>query len=106
MKTTTWITLLAVGAILAFAIKRSPSFLNLQVAGWVLMATGGICATISRQRRTQGAQNDEQANGTSPASRDRPQLSRILVPGGVMSSRVGVKQPADGQLQEEIIIED
>jgi hypothetical protein len=105
MKTTTWITLLAVGAILAFAIKRSPSFLNLQAAGWVLMATGGICAMISRQRRTQGTQNDEQP-GTSPVSRDRPQVNRILVPGGVMSSRLGGTQPAGGQLQEEIIIED
>jgi hypothetical protein len=105
MKTTTWITLLAVGAILAFAIKRSPSFLNLQVAGWVLMATGGICAMISRQRKTQASARDEQTEA-SPARRDRPQLNRILVPGGVMSSRRDVRQPAASQVQEEILIED
>jgi hypothetical protein len=64
MKTTTWITLLSCGAILAFAIKHSPSFLNVQVVGWVLMATGGIGAIISRNgsgglRRSPAVQNDE-----------------------------------------------
>jgi hypothetical protein len=39
----------AVGAILAFAITRSPSFLNLQVAGWVLMLTGTVGALIPRR---------------------------------------------------------
>src|SRR5580698_6278867 len=62
MKTTTWITLLASGAILAFAIKHSPSFLNLQVVGWVLIATGALGAYIpragsSRQRRSQTARS-------------------------------------------------
>ena|ERR1700733_2955360 len=101
MKTTTWITLLSCGAILAFAIKHSPSFLNVQVVGWVLMATGGIGAIIPRNgsgglRRSQATQNDEGAE-TSPASRERPQFSRVLVPGGMISPRRGVMQPAGGQ---------
>ena len=33
MKTATGLTLVAIGAILAFAVKAHPSFLNLQVAG-------------------------------------------------------------------------
>jgi hypothetical protein len=104
MKTTTWITLLAVGAILAFAIKRSPSFLNLQVVGWVLMGTGGIGAIIprpehSRTRTSQTVQNDEEAS-TGPASPERPRFSRILVPG--MSSQRGA-MPTGGQAQRETI---
>lgn len=40
MKTGTGLALVAIGAILAFAITSQPSFINLQVAGWVLMLSG------------------------------------------------------------------
>ena len=40
MRTATGLALIAVGAILAFAVSGHPSFLNIQVAGWVLMLTG------------------------------------------------------------------
>jgi hypothetical protein len=40
MRTATGLTLLAIGAIFTFAITAHPSFLNLQVVGVVLMATG------------------------------------------------------------------
>jgi len=40
MRTATGLTLVAIGAILAFAVRTSPSFLNLQAAGWVIMLTG------------------------------------------------------------------
>lgn len=40
MRTATSLTLLAVGAIFTFAITASPSWLNLQIVGVVLMATG------------------------------------------------------------------
>jgi hypothetical protein len=40
MRTASGLTLLAVGAIFTFAITAHPSFLNLQVVGVVLMATG------------------------------------------------------------------
>jgi hypothetical protein len=40
MRTATSLTLIAIGAILAFAVTASPSFLNLQVAGLVIIATG------------------------------------------------------------------
>jgi hypothetical protein len=107
MKTTTWITLLASGAILAFAIKHSPSFLNLQVVGWVLIATGALGAYIpragsSRQRRSQTARSSEEADA-GPASQDGPRLNRILVPGGVITSRLRVTQPAGRQLHDETI---
>jgi hypothetical protein len=40
MRTASCLTLVAIGAILTFAVTGSPSFLNLQVAGVVIMATG------------------------------------------------------------------
>jgi len=40
MKKATSLTLIAIGAIFTFAVTASPSFLNLQVAGVVIMATG------------------------------------------------------------------
>lgn len=40
MKTATGLTMLAVGAILAFAVSASPPGLNLNIAGWVVMLTG------------------------------------------------------------------
>jgi hypothetical protein len=49
MRTATGLTLVAIGAILAFAIRTSPSFLNLQVAGWVIMLTGVAGMFIPRR---------------------------------------------------------
>jgi hypothetical protein len=40
MRTASCLTLLAIGAIFTFAVSKSPSFLNLQIAGVVIMATG------------------------------------------------------------------
>jgi hypothetical protein len=48
MKTATSLTLVAVGAIMAFAITAHPSFLNLQVTGWVLILTGVAGAIVTR----------------------------------------------------------
>ena len=55
MKTATSLTLVAVGAIIAFAITAHISFLNLQVTGWVFILTGVAGAIIPRNgwlRRT------------------------------------------------------
>jgi hypothetical protein len=40
MRTATGLALIAIGAILTFAVTTHPSFLNLQVAGVVIMLTG------------------------------------------------------------------
>jgi hypothetical protein len=40
MKTATGLTLMAIGAILAFAVNAHPRVLNLQVTGWVIILTG------------------------------------------------------------------
>ena len=47
--TATGLTLVALGAILAFAVNGHPSFFNIQVMGWVLIFTG-IAAMLVPQR--------------------------------------------------------
>ncbi len=49
MKSAPALTLISVGAILGFAITAHPSFLNIQVVGWVLMLTGIIGLVIPRR---------------------------------------------------------
>lgn len=108
MKTATSLALVAIGAIFAFAITRSPSFLNLQVVGWVLMLTGGAGALIPRRgygwlRRSLVVKNDEAEK--DPGKAEQPQrFSRILVPGGLISSRHASLQPK-GQVERETIEE-
>jgi hypothetical protein len=113
MKTATSLALVAIGAILAFAITRSPSFLNLQVVGWVLILTGGIGAIIPRRgsgwlRRSVVVRNDEETAETAEtAARERPRFNRILMPGGIVNSRRGGLQPTstNGQVERETIEE-
>jgi hypothetical protein len=49
MKSATALTLLAIGAVFAFAVTAHPWFLNLQVLGWVLMLTGIVGLVIPRR---------------------------------------------------------
>jgi hypothetical protein len=49
MRIGTCLALLAIGAILAFAVTRSPGFLNFQVAGLVLIATGVAGLVLPRR---------------------------------------------------------
>ena len=51
MKTATGLTLVAIGAILAFAVGAHPHFLNLQVAGWVIIVTGVVGIFVPRPGR-------------------------------------------------------
>ncbi len=53
MKIATSLTLLAIGAILTFAVTSSPSFLNLQVAGVIVMAVG-VAGLLIPRRGQQG----------------------------------------------------
>jgi hypothetical protein len=49
MKTGTGLALVAIGAILAFAVTANTSFLNLNIAGWVLMIIGVLGLAIPRR---------------------------------------------------------
>jgi len=49
MKTATGLTLIAIGAVLAFAVNGHPWFLNLQICGWILMIIGVIGLFVPRR---------------------------------------------------------
>jgi hypothetical protein len=49
MRTVTGLLLIAFGAILAFAVQGHPSWLNIQVVGWVIMLTGAAGMAIPRR---------------------------------------------------------
>jgi hypothetical protein len=99
MRTATCLTLLAVGAILTFAITGHPSFLNVQVAGLVVMATGVAGLLLPRRghawlhRRTV-----VRPDSASPVSRRRStRYSQYqLSPGGRRAASNGsADHPAD-----------
>lgn len=50
MKTRTGLIVVAVGAVLAFAVKGSPSWFSFQIAGWVIMVTGVVGMILSRRQ--------------------------------------------------------
>jgi hypothetical protein len=49
MRTSTGLIVVAVGAILAFAVQGSPSWFSFQIAGWVIMLTGVAGMVLSRR---------------------------------------------------------
>jgi hypothetical protein len=49
MKTATSLTLVAIGAILAFAVTAQPSFFSFHNAGWVLIVVGILGAVLPRR---------------------------------------------------------
>lgn len=53
MRTASCLTLIAIGAIFTFAVAAHPSFLNLQIAGVVIMATG-VAGLLLGRRGQQG----------------------------------------------------
>jgi hypothetical protein len=53
MRTASCLTLIAIGAIFTFAVTAHPSFLNLQIAGVVIMATG-VAGLLLPRRHQQG----------------------------------------------------
>jgi Domain of unknown function (DUF6458) len=53
MRTGTGLTVVAIGAILAFAVTSSPSFFNIQIAGWVIMLTGVVSMVLGRRDYSQ-----------------------------------------------------
>jgi hypothetical protein len=49
MKTATSLTLVAIGAILAFAVTAQPSFFSFHITGWVLIVIGVVGAVVPRR---------------------------------------------------------
>ena len=68
MKTGAGLALIAVGAILAFAVNATPSWLNLHTVGWVLMLVGLVGLVLPK--RTYGWLGRQiQTRRTYPATR-------------------------------------
>ena len=114
MKTATALGLVAVGAILAFAVTAQPSFFSFHVAGWVLMLTGAAGAVIPR--RGYGWMRRKLVLSTGNSRRKELDIrqrrySRLLVPGGVLADAgpetlVSAQQaPAGSETIEEYVEE-
>ena len=99
MKSATALTLLAIGAIFAFAVNGHPRYINFQVLGWVLILTAIAGLVIPRRgrgwlRRTvlvkeaQGSQKAKDADQSKPTA----------------ASESGSKQ-AQGHVERESIVE-
>ena len=106
MKTATSLTVIAVGAILAFAVTATPGFLNVQIVGWILMVTGAIGLTLSRNNRewlrrtviVRGSPDISRASRRRPA-RSRP--PRQLAP-AAPAEAAHTAPPAPNEPTEEI----
>jgi len=89
MKTATALALIAIGAILAFAITKQPSFLNLHIAGWVLMVTGVVGLLVPRRRYGWLSSKIVKRGGKAEQAvtveevEVEPSFSPLLAPGGI-----------------------
>ena len=92
MKTATALTLVAIGAILAFAITAEPPGFSFHVAGWVLMITGVLGAVLPRRGYSWLRRRLVLSGAERPVPIERRQrtFSRLLVPGGLIT-----EMPAD-----------
>ena len=102
MKSATALTTLAAGAVFAFAVTAHPSFLNIQVLGWVLMLTGLTGLVIPRRgkgwlRRTVLVKGAPDITEVVDAEARKP-----LAPFGPADSAPTV---VDGQVERESIVE-
>ena len=100
MKSATALTLLAFGAIFAFAVKAHPSFLNFQVFGWVLMLTAIAGLVIPRRgrgwlRRTVLVRDSRDTSGA--ADTDAPEEAD--------GTAEAASTETDGRVERESIVE-
>jgi hypothetical protein len=93
MKTATGLMLVAIGAILAFAVKAHPSFLNLQVAGWVIIVVG--LAGLLVPQRGYGWLRRRVVVRRTPGARPTTRVEETSAPGYVMLDPVGTAEPDD-----------
>lgn len=102
MKTATGLALVAVGAILAFAVTGHPSFLNVQVAGWVIMLTGVAGMLVPRRGygwlRRRVVRRPARGNVAADADEQRYPPYVMLNPGG----RAKVSEPAEADRTERV----
>ena len=93
MKTATALTLVAIGAILAFAVTAQPSFFSFHVTGWVLIVTGVAGAAVPRRGYGWRKEIDLRQQN----------FSRLLVPGGLITEDRDSTTTADAPVESETI---
>jgi hypothetical protein len=107
MKSSTGLTLAAVGAILAFAEHGHPPGLNINAVGWVLLLVGIIGIFLPPGSHRWLRHRLVMRDGTlGPAYEvSDAEYSRNLMPAGVLIPD-GPDVPAEGVAVEEIITEE
>lgn len=104
MKTATGLALVAIGAILAFAVTGHPGWLNVQAAGWVLILVGLAGMFVPRRgygwlkrrvvRRPLSTRTLAASNGsTVPAATALPPGTVVLTPQQAAEVQAGALVP-------------
>jgi hypothetical protein len=109
MKTATGLALVAIGAILAFAVTGHPGWLNVQAAGWVLMLVGLAGLFVPRRgygwlkrrmvvhkpaaRRAVVTSNGLAGNGLASVGTALPPGSVVLTPEQAQEVQAGALEP-------------
>jgi hypothetical protein len=110
MRTATALTLVAIGAILAFAVTAEPPGFSFHAAGWVLILTG-VAGTVLPRRGYSWLRRRVVLSGADrpiPIERRQRTYSRLLVPGGVIAGRpegAAAEAPVEKETIEQIIEE-
>jgi len=104
MKTATALTVVAIGAILAFAVTAEPPGFSFHVAGWVLMLTGVAGAVLPRRGYSWLRRRVVLSSRDRPLAIERRKRSfnRLLVPGGVITETHDEPIPG-GPVEKETI---
>lgn len=100
------LTVIAIGAIFAFAVTTSPHFLNLQVVGWILMATG-VAGLLLERRNRDWLRRTVVVRRSPPVSRsNRRRRTQIAAPTpDERPSAERPTQPVDETVERETIEE-
>jgi hypothetical protein len=89
MRTGAGLTVVAIGAILAFAVTGSPSVFNIQIAGWVIMLAG----VVSMVLRWRGYRELLRRRRQRSIVVEHPPEPRALGPGQVLHLPPGAGAP-------------
>ncbi len=105
MKTATGLAIVAVGAILAFAVTGHPGWLNVQAAGWVLILVGLAGMFVPRRGygwlRRRVVRRPATARTAVPGGAVVTPSSTALPPGTVMLTPEQARAVEDGALTED-----
>jgi len=94
MKTATGLTLVAIGAILAFAVSVSPPGVNINIVGWIVMLTGVAGFLIPRRASSWLRSRVLERHGSGVPGSGMPGSG---MPGSGMPGISGSGGPAAGQ---------